>query len=165
MADAAVPEKYVDFENKVNSSYVELVKKYYEESKNEGNLTEEGEVKLTEEDEDKLHEIMIDLIKELGKIREELKQSNYFIWGSIPHFNTIMETTHFNLKDFMGIHFSEDMVKATPKFNSKRKTSARKTSKGRKSGRKTSKGRKSGRKTSKGRKSGRKTSKGRKIRN
>ena len=166
MADAAVdvdPEKkkYDDFVKKVKS-YVKLVKCYYEKDK-------EGEVKLSEEDEELLHKIMIGLSKELEITRKSPEAKKYFVGVSVPHFNTIMETTPFNLKAFMGIHFSEDSDD-TSKFNSKRKTSkgrksGRKTSKGRKSARKTSKGRKSGRKTSKGRKSARKTSKGRKVRN
>lgn len=132
MADTVDPEKkkYDDFVKKVKL-YVELVKCYYEE----------GEVKLSEEDEELLHKIMINLINKLLKIRGE---SEYFVEVSVPHIKAI-ETTSFNLADFMGKHFTE-----TPKFNSKRKTS---------------KGRKSGRKTSKGRKSGHKTSKGRKVRN
>jgi hypothetical protein len=136
MADAVDPEKkkYDNFVKKVKS-YVELVKCYYEKD-------EEGEVKLSEEDEELLHKIMINLINKLLKIRGE---SEYFVGVSVPHINAIMETTPFNLADFMGKHFTE-----TSKFNSKRKTS---------------KGRKSGRKTSKGRKSTRKTSKGRKVRN
>jgi hypothetical protein len=156
MADAVEPAKrYENFVKDVNS-YVELVKEYYEKPKNKPTLSAE--------DEDDLHERMIGLSNELLEIKRKSPElSNYFAGVSVPHFNTIMETTPFNLKAFMGIHFSEvsnDVSDDTSKFNSKRKTS-----KGRKSGRKTSKGRKSGRKTSKGRKSGRKTSKGRKVRN
>lgn len=152
MADAVDPAKrYENFVKDVKS-YVELVKEYYEKPENKPTLSEK--------DEDELHKIMIGLSKELLEIKRKSPElSNYFAGVSVPHFNTIMETTPFNLKAFMGIHFSEDSDD-TSKFNSKRKTS-----KGRKSGRKTSKGRKSGRKTSKGRKSGRKTSKGRKVRN
>jgi hypothetical protein len=149
--DAENKKNYDDFVKKVKS-YVEFVKCYYNYKKDE-----EGKVKLSEEEDELLHKIMFKLSKKLLEISRG--NSKYFAGMSVPHFSAIMVSTPFELKPFMGPHFSEDSDDTT-KFNSKRKTS-----KGRKSGRKTSKGRKSARKTSKGRKSTRKTSKGRKVRN